>query len=184
MNTKRFPLGVPLLALAFALAGCGGVSSNSNAGSANLPSSGPSPGAGGPVSAPVVVQVGSGGTASGISISVPGPAASPAPNAQVLGVATGSGGTASNTGDVIHRGETASVLLFGPGLNGSMTVSIGGPNDISITNVRGITSTTGTPGVAFTASVSGGAALGARTVFLMNSQNDITAFAGGLEVVP
>ncbi len=167
------------------LAGCGGVSkSSANAGPANLPTSGPAPGAGAPVSPPIVVQVASGTTVSGIGITVPAPAASTAPNAQVLGVSTGAGGSAFNTGDVIHRGETASVLLFGPGLDGSMTVTIGGPNDISITNVHSISSTTGTTGIAFTAAVSGNAALGARTVFLQNTQNDITAFSGGLEVVP
>jgi hypothetical protein len=171
-----------LLLLVFAIGGCGGVKNSSNSGSANLPTSGPS--SGGPVTAPVIVQVGSGGTVSGIGIAVPGPAASPAPNAQVLGVATGTGGSAFNTGDLIHRGENASVLLFGPGLDGGMTITIGGPDDIQISNVRSIKSTNGTPGVAFDVVVNGNAALGARTVFLRNSQNDITAFAGGLEVVP
>lgn len=136
------------------------------------------------MTSPIIVQVGSGATVSGINIAVSSPAASPPPNAQVLGVATGTGGSAFNTGDLIHRGEAASVLLFGPGLSGGMTVTIGGPDDIQISNVRSITSTTGTPGVAFNVVVNGNAALGARTVFLQNAQSDITAFAGGLEVVP
>ena len=184
MNSTRLFLVVPSIALAFALIGCGGVKNSSNAGNANLPTSGPSPSGSSPVTSPIIVQVGSGATVSGINIAVSSPAASPPPNAQVLGVATGTGGSAFNTGDLIHRGEAASVLLFGPGLSGGMTVTIGGPDDIQISNVRSITSTTGTPGVAFNVVVNGNAALGARTVFLQNAQSDITAFAGGLEVVP
>jgi hypothetical protein len=76
------------------------------------------------------------------------------------------------------------VILFGQGLSGSMTVTIDGPQDISVSNVRSITSTQDKPGVAFDASVSSSAALGARTVFLRTSNDDITAFTGGLEVVP
>ena len=76
------------------------------------------------------------------------------------------------------------VLLFGRGLSGGMTVTISGPGDIGVSNVRSISSTTGTPGIAFDAAVSGSAALGARTVFLKSSNNDITAFTGGLEVFP
>jgi hypothetical protein len=102
-----------------------------------------------------------------------------------LGVAglTGSA-SAFNTGDVIHRGATMRVVMFGPGLTGDMQVTILGPNDIQISNVRGTTSTDGTPGIAFTAAVSGNAALGARTVVLQTSSGNITAFTGGLEVVP
>jgi hypothetical protein len=183
VNWTRLSLGLPSIALACALIGCGGVKNSSNAAPANLPTSGPAPTGSSPVTSPIIVQVGSGATVSGINIAVSSPSASP-PNAQVLGVATGTGGSAFNTGDVIHRGENASVLLFGPGLSGSMTVTIGGPDDIQISNVRSITSTTGTSGVAFNVVVNGNAALGARTVFLQNAQSDITAFAGGLEVVP
>jgi hypothetical protein len=184
VTTNRRVFGSLSLALAFSLAGCGGVSSSSNAGTANLPTSGPAAGATAPVGNPIIVQVGSGATVSGISIAVPAPAASPAPNAQVLGVSTGTGGSAFNTGQTISRGANASVLLFGPGLDGSMTVTIGGPTDIQISNVRTIKSTNGTSGVAFNVVVSGSAALGARTVFLENAQGDITAFSGGLEVTP
>lgn len=187
LDVKIKRLGTLLLsfALAFALNGCGGVkNSSSNSGSANLPTSGPAPGSTAPVTSPVIVQVASGATVSGIGIVVPAPAASPAPNAQVLGVTTGTGGSAFNTGQTISRGANATVLLFGPGLNANMTVSIGGPSDIQVSNVRSITSTTGTPGVAFNVAVNGNAAAGARTVFLQNSQGDITAFTGGLEVTP
>jgi hypothetical protein len=98
--------------------------------------------------------------------------------------AIGASGTASNSGDIIHQGSTMKVLLFGAGLNGNMTVSISGPGDITIANIRSITSTTGTPGIAFDATVRAGAALGARTVFLKSANSDITSFTGGLEVVP
>lgn len=131
-----------------------------------------------------MVQVAAGQTASGVNISVPAPSGTP-PNAVDLGVAglTGSA-SAFNTGDVIHRGATMRVVMFGPGLTGDMQVTILGPNDIQISNVRGTTSTDGTPGIAFTAAVSGNAALGARTVVLQTSSGNITAFTGGLEVVP
>lgn len=184
MTTKNLVLGILSLAFAVALSACGGVKSTSNGGTAVLPTSGPTPGSTAPAGNPIIVQVASGTTVGGVDIAVPAPAASPAPNAQVLGVTTGTGGSAFNTGQVIARGANATVLLFGPGLDGSMTVTIGGPTDIQISNVRTIKATDGTPGVAFTVVVSGNAALGARTVFLTNTKGDITAFAGGLEVTP
>jgi hypothetical protein len=65
-----------------------------------------------------------------------------------------------------------------------MTVSLSGPADIAISNVQSIMSTTNVPGISFSAAVSSSAALGARTVILQAANNDITTFAGGLEVVP
>jgi hypothetical protein len=65
-----------------------------------------------------------------------------------------------------------------------MQVSITGPADITVSNIESITSTTGTPGIAFTAAVSSDAALGARTVILRATNDDITTFSGGLEVLP
>jgi hypothetical protein len=76
------------------------------------------------------------------------------------------------------------VVLFGPGLTADMKVSILGPNDIQISNVMGTTATDQTPGITFTAAVAGNAALGARTVTLQSTNGNITAFSGGLEVVP
>ena len=95
-------------------------------------------------------------------------------------------GTASayNTGDVIHRGTKARVLLFGPGLNGSMQVKMMGPAGITVSDIISITATDNTPGIAFVAAVAADAALGARTVVLQNAKGDITTFTGGLEVVP
>jgi hypothetical protein len=107
------------------------------------------------------------------------------PNAQDLGVAPLSGAaSAFNTGDMIHRGATMRVVLFGTGLASDMKVSILGPNDIQISNVVGVTATDGTPGLSFTAAVAGNAALGARTVVLQSTNGNMTAFTGGLEVVP
>jgi hypothetical protein len=74
------------------------------------------------------------------------------------------------------------VLLFGPGLSSNMQVSITGPNDITISGIQSIQATDGTPGVAFNAAVASTAAVGARTVILQDANNDITTFAGGLEV--
>ncbi len=173
-----------------ALAGCGGVKNSGTTPTTPVPS-GPTTGGaaptvnGGAVNSPIVVSLSGGGNAAGVDIQVPGAAAATPPNAEDLGVAPlGGGGSAANTGGTIQRGSTMRVLLFGAGLTGDMTVTIGGPNDIAVTNVHAITSTTGTPGVSFDAVVSPTAALGARSVFLKNPQSDITAFAGGLEVTP
>jgi hypothetical protein len=135
--------------------------------------------------APVPVDVSHGTSASGIDITVVPPVASPAPNAQDLGVNTTTGrASASNTGGEIHRGSTMRILLFGPGLDGQMQVRIGGPSDITVTNITGVQATDNTPGISFIATASGNAALGARTVFLQNTSGDVTSFTGGLEVVP
>lgn len=113
------------------------------------------------------------------------PADSPTPNAEMLGVtALGNGGSAHNVGDLIHRGTKMTVLMFGTGLNGSLAVTISGPSDITVSNVRDVTSIDGTSGVAFDAMVDASAALGARTVRLRSQHDDVTTFTGGLEVVP
>jgi hypothetical protein len=129
------------------------------------------------------VQVSAGNTAAGANIAVVAPSGTQA-NIQDLGVAPMTGtASAFNTGDVIHRGSTARVVLFGPGLTSSMTVSILGPNDIQVTNITGITADDGTPGISFTATVSGNASLGARTVAVQSTNGNMTTFTGGLEVV-
>ncbi len=138
-----------------------------------------------PVNSPAVLNTSAGQTAGGVDITVVPPGGSPPPNAQDLGVAalTGSA-TAYNTGNVIHRGATMRVVLFGPGLSGNMRVTIRGPNDIQVSNITGTTATDNTAGISFVATVSSSAALGARTVVLQTPQGDVTTFTGGLEVVP
>ena len=75
------------------------------------------------------------------------------------------------------------VLLLGTGLSGSMQIQISSPQDIGVSDIRGVAAQGSTPpGIQFTATVSSSAALGGRTVTL-TSGNDMTAFAGGLEVV-
>lgn len=91
---------------------------------------------------------------------------------------------ASNTGGSIRRGSTMRLLLFGPGLNSGMKITVAGPPDITISNIQGVQATDNTPGVAFTAKVAGNASLGARTVYLRAANGDTTSFTGGLEVVP
>lgn len=154
------------------LAACGGGKGSSSGGGGIT--------TGGNVPAPTVVTVSAGQTASGVDITVASPASNPTPNAESLGTGT----SASNTGTTISQGSTATVILFGPGLSGNMTISISGPNDITISNAQTIMSTTNVPGIQFTAAVASNAALGARTVVLQDSNNDITTFSGGLEVVP
>ncbi len=168
-------------------AGCGGSSTPPAAAVTPTPTGGVTT-TGGSSTAPgtaTLVTVGAGGTATGVDINVVSPGATSQVNAEMLGVTpVGGGGSASNSGDSIHRGTTMKIILFGAGLNGAMQVTISGPSDIAVSNIRGIKSTNGTAGVAFDAAVSGNAALGARTVLLKNTNNDETTFTGGLEVIP
>jgi hypothetical protein len=127
---------------------------------------------------------------SGVDVTVPGPSTSPVVNAQVLGAAGGGGSSAFSTGDFIHVGTTQAVLLFGPGLSAANVakinaIQIGGSGDVVVVpgSLQGITATNNTPGIVFQVAVAPNAALGARSVFLV-SGNDMTVFAGGLEVVP
>ena len=172
-----------LLSLSLLLAGCG--SSGSSPATA-APSGSPPPPSGGAVgnlSSPVVVSVN--GNAGGVDIDVAKPAGA-SPIAQVLGVTpvNSAGGSASNTGDQMHRGTTMQVLMFGPGLSGNMQVQLSGPQDYSVSNLASIMSTDNTPGIAFNLTLNGNAALGARTIILIDSQNNVTTFSGGLEVLP
>jgi Zn-dependent alcohol dehydrogenase len=172
---------VVLILLLF-LVGCGG---NAASPAGNLVTPTPITGTPPPSATANVVTVAAGQTVGSVDVMVVAPASTPAPNAQDLGVASMTGGgSAFNTGDIIHRGQTARVLLFGPGLNGGMQLTIRGPGDIAIADLTSITSTTNTPGISFTAIASPTAALGARTVMLKNANGDITTFTGGLEVVP
>ena len=128
------------------------------------------------------ITVAAGSTTSGVNISVP--SGTPTLNAQVLGVAAvnSSGGSASNTGGVVQRGTQANVLLFGKGLSASLTISVLGPNDLAISNIQTIKSTSGLSGVEFTVAVNSDATPGARTVVLQDAQGHITTFTGGLEI--
>jgi hypothetical protein len=169
------------------LAGCGGGSSPAPSTTSSTPAPAPAPGTGtssSPTSDPVVVSVSAGQQLSGVDIAVSSPANASGANAEMLGVSDlNSGGSATNTGATAHRGTTMKVIMFGRGLNGSQQISVLGPKDVSVSNVRGITSTSGTPGVAFDIAVAGNAALGARTVLLKDPNGDITTFTGGLEIV-
>ncbi len=175
---------IVVLSLA-ALVACGGNAAQAPvATTTTAPPSG-SGGSPAPINTPVIVNVAAGGTAAGIGITVGPPQSTAPPNAQNLGVAALSGtASAFNTGATISRGTTQRVVLFGPGLSGSMQVIIRGPSDIQVSNIIGITATDKTPGISFTATVAGNAALGARTVVLQAANGDITTFTGGLEVVP
>ena len=176
-----FVVAVTLLTLA---CGGGGSNNSTNTGPNNPPpaSNPPPPGNPGPqnLGAPNVVAVSAGGTASGVDITVAPPASSPVINALNLG--TSAAGFASNTGAMVQRGATQGIILFGPGINGDLNVTVSGPGDITISNVRTIKSTNGTSGIGFDAKIPADAAPGARTIFLRAGNNDITAFAGGLEI--
>jgi hypothetical protein len=174
-STTRYALFLlflfPLLMGVTACGGSGGSTSGGGGGGGNG-------GGGGAVGQATIISVSGGQTTSGVDIAVASPASSPTPNAESLGT----GNSASNTGATISQGTTTTVLLFGPGLNGNMQVTISGPGDITVTNIQSITAADNTPGVSFSAAVAGNAALGARTVLLRDSKNDITSCTGGLEV--
>ncbi|HUQ50106.1 MAG TPA: hypothetical protein VM056_05270 [Terriglobales bacterium] len=173
--------------MAFLLASCGGGSSNAAPGNpAPIPTNTGSGGTNTPVPVQPVraVTVGAGQAVGGIDIAVSNPVNSAGANAEVLGVSElNSAGRAFGSGASIRRGSSMRVILFGRALNGGLRVTIGGPADITVSNVRTITATDGTAGVAFDATVAPAAALGARTVILRSDNDDITTFTGGLEVV-
>lgn len=175
---RRF-LPVVALAAALTLGGCGGSSSSST------PSNNQNAGTATPPQPATPVTVASGQTTSAVDITVSAPAITPQENAQDLGVnALCRGGSAFNVGDVIHRGDSKQILLFGTGLDANVTASVLGPADIQLTVNSAVKASDGTPGVCLNAVVSANAALGARTMMLQASNGDITALPGGLEVLP
>lgn len=169
--------------------GSGGNGGGSGGGGGNGGGGGSGTGAVGP---PVVINVSSGMTASGVDVQVPTPASSPAPNATLLGAATvpSTGGSVNisltNGLANVHQGSLIIVAVAGDGISSNMTVTVSGPRDISVdtTSFKIITLKNGQNGMTFQATVLPSAALGARTVLLENTQQDMTAFAGGLQVVP
>ena len=138
-------------------------------------------------STPTVVSVSANQTTSGVDIAVVAPTGTN-PNAIALGtVAAGaSSGSAANTGGSIAQGSTMTVLMFGTGLSASMTISISGPSDLTVSNPVSIQSTDNppVPGVAFTVAATPSASLGSRTVILQDTSNNVTTFTGGLQVIP
>lgn len=171
-----------LMALLTGLAGCG---SGSGGASKTTSSSSGSGGNSNPPKSATAISVVSGQTTNGADIVVPSPAITPQENAQDLGVnAACNGGSAFNVGDVIHRGASQQMLIFGAGLNANMTATVNGPADIQLSVVSAVKATDGTPGVCISAAVASNAALGARTLVLQFSNGDVTTFTGGLEVQP
>ncbi len=138
-------------------------------------------------STPTVVSVSANQTTSGADIAVVAPTGTN-PNAIALGTmaAGASSGSAANTGGSIAQGSTMTVLMFGTGLSASMTISISGPNDLTVSSPVSIQSTDNppVPGVAFTLAATPSASLGARTVILQDTSNNVTTFTGGLQVIP
>jgi hypothetical protein len=155
---------------------------------ASASGSGGSGGSGGTgaVGAQTPVTVASGQATTGVDIVVPAPASTTVPNASFLGVNEPQG-LAAVTGDTVHQGASnATVTLFGQGIASTMAISFSGPNDITVVSgsVVGITASNNTPGIQFQINVAANAALGARTVILQATNDDITTFTGGLEVIP
>jgi hypothetical protein len=157
-------------------AGCGG---GTRAAAPTTGNNTPPP-SGNSATSPTAVSVSAKRTTSGINISVTTAISSPRPNAESLGVGT----SATNTGISVSRSSNPTIILFGRGLKASMKVRITGPDDITVSNIQSVMANDGTPGITFTAAVASDAALGARTVVLQDSNNDMTAYAGGFEVVP
>jgi len=140
---------------------------------------------GGGLSTPNLVTVGSGESVTGINITVASPTSNPTPNVEFLSVDnTDDPAEAFVTGGVTTQGETdGTVLLFGTGMSTSMQLSFTGPDDITISNLESVESTNGLSGLTFNISVASTAALGARILVLQDSNNDVTTFTGGVEVV-
>ena len=170
MSWRRLSAAVPLCVVLWL--GCSNGGNNSS----------PGPGmGGGPVTTANSVNVSANQTASGINIAVVSAASSSGPNVVALGT---DGMNAFSTGGTVNRGGSATIIAFGAGVSNSMQISISGPKDITMGTVTSIQSTTGTPGVSFPITVGSNAALGARTLIMQSTNNDITTFTGGLEVLP
>lgn len=195
MYSKTWAMLVLALYLSL-LAGCGGpagcpggvfvsggcTASNGGGGGGGGGNLGGGGGGGSSVSAPVPVAVQANQTAIA-NIIVVAPASGNPPNIQAVGV--DSNGFAFATGGTATQGENAGVVtLFGPGITAGMTASFSGPSDITVSNINAVTATDGTPGLQFNIAVTSTAALGARTLILQSSSNDITTFAGGIEIIP
>ena len=162
-------------------------SSSTTTSSAPFPAPGPStgssaqpPASGGDIRNDNTIAVTAGSDTSGVDIAVSPAAATE--NAIALGKL--SDGFAANTGTTVHLASTDTIVLFGPGLSGGMSVILSGPNDIGISNLRSTQAKDGTPGIAFDTVIGSSSAVGARSVYLKAANNDITAFSGGLEVLP
>ena len=158
---------------------CGGGGSSGGGNGGGNPGGGG--GGGGAVNPPVIVSVSAGQTASGVNISVAAPASTPTPNATLVGAHAIS---AFSTGDVLPQNSSATVIVAGTGLNPSMKASLSGPGDITVGALQSVTFHDQSKGISFTVVVSPTAALGARTLILQDTKNDITTFTGSLEVVP
>jgi hypothetical protein len=177
---SRFALGLAIMVSIAMWTACGGGGS-SNAGG-NTGGGGGGGTGGGQVNAPTVVSVSAGQTVPGVNITVVGPASSPTPNTTAVGAHAMS---AFSSGDVMHQNSTATVIVFGTGLNTSMKASFSGPGDITVGPLQSVMfQKSNTPGLSFPATIPSNAALGARTLILQDTKNDITTFTGGLEVVP
>ena len=177
-----------LLCLLIGLGCSGGTGSGSGTDGVGEPAGGGSGGSGsggGGLSTPNLVTVGSGESVTGINITVASPTSNPTPNVEFLSVDnTDDPAEAFVTGGVTTQGETdGTVLLFGTGMSTSMQLSFTGPDDITISNLESVESTNGLSGLTFNISVASTAALGARTLVLQDSNNDVTTFTGGVEVV-
>ncbi len=173
-----------------AVGGSGGSGGGTSGGGTGAGGTGGGGGGGGGSTAPstpTVISISANQTTSGADIAVVAPTGTN-PNAIALGtMATGaSTGSASNTGGSIAQGSTMTVLMFGTGLSASMTISISGPSDLTVSSPVSIqsTDTPPVPGVAFTLAATPTASLGARTVILQDTSNNVTTFTGGLQVIP
>ena len=174
---------LPVLLFAVCWIACGGGSSTStsNPPPTTPPSSGGTANTGGALTTPQAVTVANGQATTGVNIIVPNTAS--AFNVKLLGVNSPGASTlsASNVGGAVARGSTATILIFGTALSGAQTLTISGPNDISITNKKGVKSTDGTPGIQFDITVGGNAAVGARTLNVTQDSN-ASVFVGGIEI--
>lgn len=186
-------LAVAFIAFLVILTACGGGrSSSTTPGGAAGPPPPTSPASGS-------ITVAAGSTVNSVNITLPAPTASGGFNATMLGVAVPatSGSTSiqlTNSPSVIHLSQLPAtgqmiVAITGTGLATTgaspaslvTSVTISGPNDVTV-GTNNVLS--GGGGIGFRITLGASTATGARTVFLKNAQGDITAFSGGLEILP
>jgi hypothetical protein len=92
--------------------------------------------------------------------------------------------TAGASGAQVKQGATATLFLVGTGIvTGDSFAVSGNSADIVISNIQFTKADSGEPAATFDIAVSAGAPVGMRNLMVFNTNGEMTAFVGGLEIV-
>jgi Tfp pilus assembly major pilin PilA len=183
------------LLLAAALAACGGGGGSGSAApvstqaasttSATIPGGGVTNSGGILLATPTTVQVGANQSTTDVDIQVPGTASTINGMTVAISAPHASQPASNGSGAGVNPGSQYWLWVTGTNITSSLTLAIGGPSDITNNGVAGnvLDGTTHAKiGVLYTITVAAGAAPGARTITLTDSNSNVTTLAGALEV--